>query len=104
MNHIIKKYTLFAALLMLSCTIAARQKTEQKLQQQIRQLLQGFHGDIGVYVKNLRTGKVAALNADTLFPTASMVKVPSMIGIIDKLEKGAFQYHQPLEYRDSLYY
>jgi beta-lactamase class A len=104
MNHIMKKLTVFAALLVLSCSLAARQKTDQKLQQQIQQLVQGFHGDIGVYVKNLRTGKMAAVNADTLFPTASMVKIPIMIGIVDKLEKGSFQYHQPIEYRDSLYY
>jgi beta-lactamase class A len=85
-------------------TLAARQKTDKKLQHQIQQLVQGLHGDIGIYVKNLHTGKVAVVNADSLFPTASMVKVPIMIGIVDKLEKGELQYHQQLEYRDSLFY
>jgi len=80
------------------------QKADHRLQQQIVQLVNGFHGDIGVYIKNLRTGKTAMWNADTLFPTASMVKLPIMIGITDKLEKGELDYHQPLEYKDSLLY
>lgn len=79
-------------------------KADHKLQKQIQQLVQGFHGDIGVYVKNLRTGKVVAINADSIFPTASMVKVPIMIGIADKMQKGELTYQQPLEYRDSLLY
>ena len=98
-----KRCTATIWLLVLATTLFA-QKTDHKLQQQIAQLVQGFHGDIGVYVKNLRTGKVAMVNADTIFPTASMIKVPIMIGITDKLEKGELTYHQPLIYRDSLLY
>jgi len=80
------------------------QTTDDKLQQQLTSALQGFHGVAGVYVKHLNTGKVAAVNCDTLFPTASMIKIPILIGIMDKLEKGHLQYHQELEYRDSLLY
>lgn len=98
-----KRCTATIWLLVLATTLFA-QKTDRKLEQQIAQLVQGFHGDIGVYVKNLRTGKVAMVNADTIFPTASMIKVPIMIGITDKLEKGELTYHQPLIYRDSLLY
>lgn len=98
-----KRCTAIIWLLVLATTLFA-QKTDRKLEQQIAQLVQGFHGDIGVYVKNLRTGKVAMVNADTIFPTASMIKVPIMIGITDKLEKGELTYHQPLIYRDSLLY
>lgn len=98
-----KRCTATIWLLVLATTLLA-QKTDHKLQQQIAQLVQGFHGDIGVYVKNLRTGKVAMVNADTIFPTASMIKVPIMIGITDKLEKGELTYNQPLIYRDSLLY
>ena len=56
----------------------------------------------GVYVLNLRTGREAAINADTVFPTASIVKIPILIGIFDKIAQGAYTYHQALVYRDSL--
>jgi beta-lactamase class A len=33
-----------------------------------------------------------------------MVKVPILIGVMDKINKGELQYHQPLTYKDSLLY
>lgn len=94
---------LLIALCLLSLTLFA-QKTDKKLQQQIETLLQGFNGDIGVYVHDLKKNKVVAVHADTVFPTASMVKVPILIGIMDKLEKKELDYHQSLTYKDSLLY
>jgi len=52
------------------------QKINKKLQQQLETLTTGFKGDVGIYVKDLHTGKFASINADRIFPTASMVKVP----------------------------
>jgi beta-lactamase class A len=98
-----KKLIIFSSLAFLVCKVSA-QKIDHRLQQQIGETVKDLHGDIGVYVKNLRTGKMAAFNADTIFPTASMVKVTILIGIQDKIEKGQLEYHQPLEYKDSLYY
>jgi beta-lactamase class A len=85
-------------------SIVLAQKKNKKLQQQVENLVKGFNGDIGVYIKSLKTGKVVQLNADTIFPTASMVKVPILIGIMDKLNKGELQYQQELIYKDSLLY
>jgi beta-lactamase class A len=66
--------------------------------------VRGFKGDVGIFVRNLRTGQLAAIQADTLFPTASMIKVPILCGIFDKLNKGDLRYDQILLYRDSLKY
>lgn len=92
----------------LFCTVLfvqlSAQKTDKKLQHQVEELIKGFNGDIGVYVKNLKNDKTIAINADTVFPTASMIKVTILTGIMDKLNKGELEYHQPLKYRDSLLY
>lgn len=80
------------------------QKTDDKLQKKIQEAIGGFNGDIGIYVKNIRTGKIVAINADTVFPTASIVKVPILIGIMDKIEKGELTYDSTLVYKDSLLY
>lgn len=80
----------------------AQYKTDQKLTAQLKALVDTFHGTAGIYVLNLRTGREAAVNADTIFPTASIVKVPILVGIFDKIQKGELSYHQPLMYRDSL--
>jgi beta-lactamase class A len=80
------------------------QKTDKQLTRQVQKLIRNFNGDIGVYVKNLKNGKVVAINADTVFPTASIVKIPILIGVMDKMANGELSYHQELVYRDSLLY
>jgi beta-lactamase class A len=83
---------------------ALAQKTDKKLEAKLQEAIQGFNGDIGIYVKNLRTGKTTSINADSIFPTASIVKVPILLGIMDKMEKGELKYEQEIVYKDSLLY
>jgi beta-lactamase class A len=80
------------------------QKIDNKLQNKVEEAIQGFKGDIGIYVKNLRTGKTVSINVDTVFPTASIVKVPILLGIMDKIHKGELAYDSALVYKDSLLY
>jgi Beta-lactamase class A len=91
-------------LINISQTYSQKQKINKPLQREIQELIKDFHGEVGVYVKNIRTNKVVSINADTIFPTASMVKIPILIGVMDKINKGELQYHQNLIYKDSLLY
>lgn len=79
------------------------QNIDKKLTRLIEKEVVGFNGVAGVYVKNLKTGKEAFFNADTIFPTASTIKVPIMVGIFDKIEKGELNYYQPLTYTKDLH-
>jgi beta-lactamase class A len=83
---------------------AQHYKEDKKLQPKLENLISGFKGQVGIYVHKLETNKEVAINADTLFPTASMIKVTIQIGIFNQLENGNLKYHQNLLYRDSLYY
>ena len=96
------KHLLLAIFLFISTTSIAQ--TDKKLTAQLNAAVQGFNGQVGVYVQNLKTGKTVAINQDTLFPTASMIKVSILSGLMDKLEKGELKYNQKLAYRDSLLY
>ncbi len=83
---------------------AKAQKADIKLEKKIRSELNGFHGSIGVYIYDLTKNKIVAINADTIFPTASIVKIPILIGVMHKIDNGELQYHQVMTYTDSLYY
>ena len=96
------KYKLL--LILLFTSISAFSQTDKKLTRQLQKLVEGFNGQVGIYVENLKNGKVAAVNPDTLFPTASMIKVSIQCGLMDKIEKGQLQYNQKLVYNDSLVY
>jgi beta-lactamase class A len=99
----IKKLIASIACMLLLIQLPA-QKIDRKLQQQVEALLKGFNGDVGIYVRNLENNKIVSINGDTVFPTASMVKIPILIGTMDKINRGELDYHQELKYRDSLLY
>ena len=89
-------------LLALCHLVAFSQRPDKKLEALLRPLIDTFHGVAGIYVQNLRTGREVAINADTLFPTASIIKIPILAGIFDKIAQGAYTYEQPLVFRDSM--
>jgi len=53
-----------------------------------------FKGVLGVSVKHLGTGESANLNGDTLFPTASVFKVPVLVEFYRQAERGALSPDQ----------
>ena len=91
-------------ILLCSTSVALAQKVDRRLEKELQSMIAGFRGDIGIYVHDLTTGKQVAIQADSLFPTASLVKIPILTGIMRKLEDGTLSYHQPLIYKDSLLY
>jgi len=98
------KYGLVIFCIFLLGSVANAQKTDQRLEQRVTALLAGFHGNIGVYIHDLKKNKTVAIQADTIFPTASMVKMPILVGIMQKIEEGSLAYHQSFMYKDSLLY
>lgn len=87
-----------------SIPAVAQPRPDPRLQAVLDTLVRGFNGTVGVYARHLPTGRYAAVNADTLFPTASMIKVPILIKTFDAIEQRQLGYHQELVYRDSLLY
>jgi hypothetical protein len=66
------------------------QKQDKKLTRNIKDILSGCHGTVGVYVKNLKTGKTSSANGATIFPPASMMKVPILLGLFDKMGRRSY--------------
>lgn len=55
---------------------------------EILSLAKTYSGRIGVYAKNLKTNEEIKINADTLFPTASVIKLPILITLFEKAKNG----------------
>ena len=75
---------------------------DEPLTQRLSAVVSGFPGDVGVYVRNLRTGATVAIRADETFPTASMIKVPLLVTLADRIAAGEMSWDQPLIFADSL--
>jgi beta-lactamase class A len=80
------------------------ERHDRRLQAELEALVKDFHGDLGIYVRHLASGRSAEIRADELFPTASMIKVPIMIALYDAMARGTLAFNQPLLYRDFLRY
>ncbi len=63
-----------------------------------------FDGQVGIYVRHLEHDQSVAIDADELFPTASMIKVPILGALFDRIERGEIGYGDKLTYtKDRLY-
>ncbi|MGJ7032492.1 serine hydrolase [Niabella hirudinis] len=91
------KYILLASLFFI-CTLGHAQKEDRKLTALIRSAVSDFHGDIGVYVHHLKKNRAVAVNADTVFPTASIVKIPILAGVFNKIAKNELKLSQEFVY------
>jgi len=48
-----------------------------------------YNGHVGIYLKDLGTGRVWEYNPDRLFPSASLIKLPIMVSMFEKIKSGA---------------
>lgn len=86
--------------LLLTLALAAQAAA---LQSAVETAAAPLSGRAGVYA--VSSGSVtAALNADELFPTASLIKVPILAAVLAKVENAQLDYSQPLLYRSTRAY
>lgn len=83
---------------------AQDKKVDETLEKELREIVKDFKGFAGVYVYNLKTGKEAGIHADSVFPTASVVKVPILAGLFNKIEKGELGLNDTLIYNKERVY
>ena len=100
---------LLAASAPIAGSVAAQQaqaavRIDSVLSARLAPLVESFHGRVGIYVRHLSSGREVRINADELFPTASMIKLPILITAFDAMERGELAFDQKLVYTDSLLY
>lgn len=66
------------------------------LKEKIIEATQGLKGTIGIAVKHLQTGEEALVEGDTLFPTASVFKLPLLVELYRQVEDGRINPDQKL--------
>lgn len=67
-----------------------------ELQRKIEFQVKHFPGTAGIYIKDVKRGWVIEHNADTLFPSASLVKIPVMAALYDAQSKGRISLDEVL--------
>jgi beta-lactamase class A len=83
---------------------AAARRALQALTADVQEALRGFDGVAGVFAKRLGERGEVAIRADESFPTASLVKIPILLALLDRVERKQISWTEPLTYtKDRLY-
>ena len=68
------------------------------LRRAVERITSEFRGVTGVSVRNLGTGETLSIRGDEKFPSASLIKVPILVALLEEVERGRIQ----LEERSTL--
>jgi beta-lactamase class A len=71
------------------------------LQDKIEFLTRHVNAEWGIYVKSLDTGEEIALDADTVFDTMSVIKIPIMVEAFRQIEAGKLSLADRVTIRES---
>lgn len=79
-------------------------RRDSDLEAELKRLASDVDGDVGIYVRHLKTGRGALIRADELFPTASMIKLPILAATFQRIHDGKLAFDSVLVWDDSLRY
>lgn len=66
---------------------------------QIRDICEEFNGRIGLSATNLQTEETIGYQAEDVFPTASVIKLPVLLTLMQQVEDGEYSLDDPLMLR-----
>ncbi len=91
----------FIALLALAATGKALAQEDAALTSQLRNLAANYQGRVALYAIDLRSGKTAAIDADTAVPTASVIKLTVLFEALKQIQSGQVHFTDVLTMRKS---
>jgi beta-lactamase class A len=90
---------LLAAALPSMATVAA---PPSAIERRIEERVRTFAGSFGLFARHLDTGETIAVNADTRFPTASVIKVAVLVEAFHQIADGRLRKEQLLRLSDDV--
>lgn len=75
--------------------------TKNLIEADLINLSKDYSGTLGLYAKNLKTGEIISVNSDSLFPTASVIKLPVLIAFFNKVKYGEINPNEYAIVKDS---
>lgn len=103
-----KNLLVLLSLIYLSCSsfrstenFISYKENQIQLKDKLLKLADNYSGTIGIYAKNLNTGEVISVNEDSLFPTASVIKLPVLISFFKKIKDGEINPDEYIVINDS---
>lgn len=68
---------------------------------EILELISRVKGTFGIYVEDMESNEVFELNADHVFPSASVIKVPMLALLLKDVQQGRLDWNKPCQITES---
>jgi beta-lactamase class A len=81
--------------------LAAAPLSAGSLQSKVEDAVRSLRGTMGVAARNLATGETVFVNADTQFPTASVIKVAVMVEVFHQIAEGRIRRDDTISLDES---
>jgi beta-lactamase class A len=81
--------------------LAAAPLSAASLQSQVEEAVRSLRGTMGVAAKNLATGETVSVDADTPFPTASVIKVAVMVEVFHQIAEKRLRREDTVTLEDA---
>ncbi len=65
----------------------------------IEEMVQGYNGDVGIYIKNLKNGRTYEYHTEHSFVCASLIKLPIMAATFEAIHEGRITLNTRIRYR-----
>lgn len=75
--------------------------SHEELESTVARIASRFSGRIGVAAKNLSTGETFSVGAEVPLPIASVIKIPVLVEVFLRAERGALSLDQPMTMTES---
>ncbi len=82
-------------------TLAVEDVRWQSMQRALDEVVGSYAGEVGVYIKDLRTGKTIEKNSDEQFVTASLIKLPIMAAAFQAISENKLSLNSSIQLRRS---
>ena len=92
------KYRCIIVFLLFLTLAGYGQDNDKKLELLLQNEIKDFQGDIGIFVQHFKKNKTIDIQADSIFPTASIVKVPILVGVFNEISLGKLMLSTPYIY------
>jgi beta-lactamase class A len=83
------------------CTLSGQDIAPLKAD--IEKIISGYHGDVGVAVQHIESGRGFSINGNKRFPLASVYKLGIMAEVFHQVAEGKFSMHDRITLRPEMY-
>ena len=88
----------------LAGTTQAQTPIDERLKNSLEPLIKRHRGEVGLAIRNLKSGVHYEFNADTPMPTASLIKLPMMVTTYRLADAGKVDLDKPIELKEGVFW